>query len=448
MKTVPVSSIIVPPDRQRQSFEPAFLLELAQSIHTRGLFHALQVRPGTLTLVTGENRLRAIREHLIPLGKTFSYGGEPVPPGHVPIIEVSSSDPLEWEEIELEENAIRRDLTWQERAEATSRLHLLRAAQKARAAVELNQPIPPQTVAETALEVRGSAVGYPHTTTRDEIIVAQHLDKPEVAKAANLKDALKAIKRIEDADRNRALAALVGETFSHKDHEAYNVDCLDWMGDPAEAGRFDVILTDPPYGMGAQNFGDGAGRLAGIEHHYDDSYESWQGLMTEWCMLSYRVTKPQAHAYVFCDIDRFHELKGMMEEHGWYVFRTPLINVKTNSGRVPLPNEGPRRQYEICLYAIKGKKPVTATYSDVITSELTEGAIGHGAQKPVSLYQDLLRRSVRPGDTVLDSFSGSGTIFPAAHEFKVKAVGLEQNPEYYAIGLKRLEALGAQKELL
>ena len=29
-----------------------------------------------------------------------------------------------------------------------------------------------------------------------------------------------------------------------------------------------MILTDPPYGMDADQFGDGGGKMTGIEHHY------------------------------------------------------------------------------------------------------------------------------------------------------------------------------------
>jgi hypothetical protein len=55
-----------------------------------------------------------------------------------------------------------------------------------------------------------------------------------------------------------------------------------------------------------------------------------------------------------------------MLEAGWDVFRTPLIDYKLGSGRVPRPEHGPRRQWEMCLYAIKGDKNVTGIFSDVI----------------------------------------------------------------------------------
>jgi len=101
---------------------------------------------------------------------------------------------------------------------------------------------------------------------------------------------------------------------------------------------------------------------------------------------------------------------------------------------------GPRRTYETILYAIKGQKSVNTIAPDVI-STTADANMTHGAQKPIALYTDLLRRSCHPGDLVLDCFSGSGTIFPACQELKLKATGLELNPEYFSMGYKRLKEL-------
>jgi DNA modification methylase len=42
---------------------------------------------------------------------------------------------------------------------------------------------------------------------------------------------------------------------------------------------------------------------------------------------------------------------------------------------------------------------------------------------------------------VLDPFAGSGTIFPAAHELKCIATGIEMEPQYYGMCVKRIEEL-------
>jgi len=58
---------------------------------------------------------------------------------------------------------------------------------------------------------------------------------------------------------------------------------------------------------------------------------------------------------------------------------------------------------------------------------------GHGAQKPVELYVNLLQRSVRPGMRVLDSFAGSGPMLEAAAQLH-GAVGVDRPVEREARG--------------
>jgi len=446
------TSLTIPDDGQRQAFDGEKMMELARSIASRGLIHAVVLRPDGQTIVVGRRRVKAIRELLPLLGGRFTYAGEEVPPGHVPCIVLQTNDPLELEEIEFAENAVREDLTWAEKAEATAKLMKMRQGQHARALAEYSAgegdepPVAP-TVASIALEVRGADQPWMRAETKNELIVAQHLNDPAIAKAGSLKDAMKILVKRDEALRTTALALAVGKTHRAGDHTVLNVNCLEWMRDPVNHGKFDVILTDPPYGMGAHEFGDGAGRLANIEHHYDDSYEAWGKLMRAWCPLSYLVAKPEAHAYVWCDIDRFHELRGLMAEEGWRVHRTPLTNFKKSSGRVPWPDMGPRRQSEWCLYAVKGDRKTNYIASDVIVTEADE-QLSHGAQKPVALYDDLLRRSVKPGNAVLDSFGGTGTLLPAAHALKCYATVLEQSPTYYGICLERAASLDTtQKEL-
>lgn len=454
MRSVHISKINLTENRQRQEFDPEALQELKTSIEDRGLLHPIVLREqaGEWFLVAGERRLRAIKE-IYELGDQFTCNGTVFQEGAIPFVTLGELSVLEAEEAELDENLRRRDLTWQETADAHARLHALRTKQKeaatgpAGAAPGNILPTPPHTVADTAKEIHGRSDGAYQDNVRKEIIVARHLSNPEVAKAKSLDEAFKVLKRQEAQKKNLELAASVGATFTADLHELHNVNCLHWLRsrDGVAGEKFDVILTDPPYGMGAQDFGDAGGKLAGIEHHYDDSYEAWRSLMQEWCILAFSVAKPQAHAYVFCDIDNFHELKDFMETAGWYVHRTPLIVHKQNSGRVPLPDRGPRRQWEMILYAIKGNKPTTHIYPDVIPCT-ADANMTHGAQKPVALFENLLQRSVKPGDLVLDSFAGSGTIFPAAHTYKCRAVGLEMNAEYYAMGLRRIKELKQRDE--
>ena len=104
--------------------------------------------------------------------------------------------------------------------------------------------------------------------------------------------------------------------------------------------------------MDADAFGDAAGKLTTITHGYKDDLASFQTLLQSAALGIGRIAKPAAHLYVFCDIDNFAFLRGLFSKLGnWNVFRTPLVLHKINSGRVPLPEFGPRRCYELILYA-------------------------------------------------------------------------------------------------
>lgn len=439
MKTCPIESITISPERQRREFKEGDLQSLAASIQENGLFHAPTLREdgGNLILVSGERRLRAISD-IYALGGSFKYDGNTIPQGEVPYVTLGELGPLEREEAELEENIRRVDLTWQERATATSRLAALRTRQ-----ADTEARVAP-SVSDIALETKGSGVGRAFDTTRKEMLVAKHLDKPEVAAAKNVEDAFKILKRVEEKEKHQQLAASVGRTFTADLHRAFQADSQEWLRGCA-AESFDVILTDPPYGMGADEFADSGGKTAG-GHGYADSPDVLARIL-EWLPAeSFRVAKPEAHLYLFCDIDSFTMLRERFAVAGWTCFRTPIIWHKSTAVRAPWPEHGPQRKWEMCLYAMKGKRKVTKLYGDLVTYA-PDPNFGHAAQKPVALFEDLLQRSVRPGDAVLDAFAGTGTIFPAAHRLKCSATGIELDQAAYGICLKRLEALKAQGEL-
>jgi site-specific DNA-methyltransferase (adenine-specific) len=74
-------------------------------------------------------------------------------------------------------------------------------------------------------------------------------------------------------------------------------------------------------------------------------------------------------------------------------------------------------------------------------------AVGHPAQKPVPLLVELLRRSARPGDRVLDLFAGSFATVEACHELKLGCTAVERDASAYGIGVKRVQGLEIQEAL-
>lgn len=445
LHVIPSAEIIIRSNRQRRQFSQESILQLAGSISESGLLHPVVVRwaDDEYTLVAGERRIKAL-EHLWFLGQEVICNDHSIPEGHVPCLYLGELSDLAAEEAELDENLRREDLTWQERADATARLDNLRArqAEKEGGVAPNTADIARELSPESTSGLADGELGAYQANVRKDIILGNALQDPvkrEVIKSAiSRKDAFKLLKRHEEASRYATLAKALGPSFTRSLHTLLQGDCLSLMPN-LPAASFDVICADPPYGIGADDFGDSGGKAAGA-HFYDDSPDTWRELVAGCAAHLTRLVKPSAHAYVFCDITRFNELAAIFRFEGWRVFRTPLIWHKPDGMRAPWPEAGPQRKYEVILYALRGDRPVTRLYPDLV-SYPSDANLGHPAQKPIALLSDLLRRSIRPGDSVLDPFCGTGSTLVAGHGLQCKVTGIELDPAAFGIAAKRLEGL-------
>ena len=62
----------------------------------------------------------------------------------------------------------------------------------------------------------------------------------------------------------------------------------------------------------------------------------------------------------------------------------------------------------------------------------------HPTQKPVSLFEYLIKTYTNDGDTVLDNCMGSGTTGVACKNLNRNFIGIEKDPEYFKIAEKRI----------
>lgn len=427
MNLIQLSEITIAPDRQRRTFSEEAIIRLADSI-LRGLQHAVVLQNDKKTLVAGERRIRAIRL-LNSRGLSFPYDGGLVPHGSIPFVTLGELSELELEEAQLEENVCRENLTWQERANAESRLHQLR----------LKQTQGKQTILDTASEIAGHQIikgsaDFQHAARlADSLLVAKHLDDPEVSSAKSLREAKKIISSKLERLFAARLHAQVGEVAS--DHKIILGDALVVLQDTESL--FDCIITDPPYGVGADTFGS----QSTTTHGYNDDVRTFKRIALGFPPLAFRILRPRGHLYFFHDPRYFNLLVRLFKRAGFRVWPRPFIwNKGTDTGMLPDPDFGPRRCYEQILFAIKGDKHVaTRGLPDVLTYSPVANKI-HGAQKPVDLYVDLIHRSTVPGDKVVDICAGSGTIFPAASRCSVLATGIEVDSDAYNIAKMRLNS--------
>lgn len=65
-------------------------------------------------------------------------------------------------------------------------------------------------------------------------------------------------------------------------------------------------------------------------------------------------------------------------------------------------------------------------------------SIIHPTQKPVALFEYLIKTYTNPGDTVMDNCIGSGTTAIAAENTGRRWIGIERNPTYFGLACERI----------
>jgi site-specific DNA-methyltransferase (adenine-specific) len=71
----------------------------------------------------------------------------------------------------------------------------------------------------------------------------------------------------------------------------------------------------------------------------------------------------------------------------------------------------------------------------------------HPTQKPVALMEYLIRTYTNPGDTVLDNTMGSGTTGVACVNTGRQFIGIERDPDYFAIAQRRIADAQSQERM-
>jgi site-specific DNA-methyltransferase (adenine-specific) len=414
--------------RQRSIMDKVKLSELKESIADKGILHPpvywFDNNTETWVLTAGERRSEAMRQ-LHAENRPFTHEGTIVVPGTIPITKLGEYvDEIARFEVELDENVRRDDLTWQDRVKAYADLHEMR--------LKTN---PKQTQMDTARELLDKGLvktihgGRLHM--KEATLIADHLDNEKIAKARNPAEALSLVYKLEE---ERVTAALVKRKLAAAPTQSpitlLNGDATTVL-DGLDSDMADLILTDPPYGLGAS----GAGfRGRTVHHHnYEDTKENAQKIARAILTEGFRIAKNRANIFMFCDIDLFDWLKSTASNMGWSPFRRPLIWQKSESeGMAPWGGSGPRITTEFIFYATKGQRGLNASPIDVFNiKRVSRSERIHAAEKPVELLKTLIQISTLPGDFILDPCCGSGSTLVAAKELKRTGIGIEFDKDYY-----------------
>ena len=420
MQFVSLDSIVVPPDRARKVFDATSLAELRESIQSKGLFHPLLLQRDRLTLVAGERRLRVLRDIHFDGQPPPLFDGVPLPSGSAPFVVVGSADELALLQSEFDENKRRADLSWQEEANFISRIHQLMRAQD-----------PSHTRDATRVHLQRK-----ENVVMGALTIAPFLADKEIANAKTMDEGLKILERKLQASHRESLAKQMGGVATSELHTLHHGD-LRVILPQLPASHFDCLIADPPYGVNADTWDN----MSAAPHPYADTESYSDELIQTISSEGWRVCKPDAHAYIFCDSKpaRVGQVLAILSASGWRVWPWPLIYWRgPTSGVVPWPEHGPRRTFECLVFAIKGNRRTLGVFPDVLIHNGRDDE-DRGAHKPTSLYADLIGRSCLPGDRLLDPCLGVGSILDAATSHRVRATGIEIEASCFARAQERLK---------
>lgn len=216
-------------------------------------------------------------------------------------------------------------------------------------------------------------------------------------------------------------------------------DCLEVMKQMPDK-CVDLVLTDPPYGVSWQSNWSEEKR----DKIANDDY-----LFFDWIDLL-----PDAPTYIFTKWTVLCEWTNALRQRKYNIFDV-IVWDKLSHGSGNLFSWAPT--YELIIYCGKGKCPrlLGNRPQNVLRHWRVDGGatgissgrlLSHPAEKPVSLFKDIIQK--HECQTIFDPFLGSGTTAVACKELGRNFIGIEKEPKYCAIAEERLRILDMQPKLL
>jgi len=201
--------------------------------------------------------------------------------------------------------------------------------------------------------------------------------------------------------------------YREKEGVLYCADNMDIL--PKIPGKsFDLVLTDPPYGIGLDKMGLGRGDPNYIDYKDDCK---WDKKINKKCFDEmFRVSQ---HQIIF---GGNYYPNNLPESSGWIVWDKDRYGNYSDGELI-------WTSYNIALEIIKW------TWDGFRKQKFEKRY--HPTQKPVGLIEKLIKK--HPCDIIIDPFVGSGTTLVAAKKLGRQWIGIEISEKYCDIAVRRLK---------
>lgn len=220
--------------------------------------------------------------------------------------------------------------------------------------------------------------------------------------------------------------------------------------------QIDLLLTDPPYNV---DYEGTAGKIK------NDNMEdgAFRRFLTDAFTNATAVMNPGAPFYIWHADSEGYNFRGACRDSAMRV-RQCLIWVKNS---FVMGRQDFQWKHEPCLYGeteieedetqpcLYGWKDGGKHYffknrrqSTILEFPKPRKSKEHPTMKPIKLFDYQMQCSTKPGDRVLDLFSGSGTTIMACEQNGRKAYCMEFDPKFVDVIIKRWEDFTGKKAVL
>jgi site-specific DNA-methyltransferase (adenine-specific) len=188
----------------------------------------------------------------------------------------------------------------------------------------------------------------------------------------------------------------------------YNQCCLEAMAGMKDKA-FELAIVDPPYGIGVNSMNMGSRQTVRPDNRkWDDT------------------TPPPEY---FEELQRV-SINQVIWGGNYFILPPSRCFIIWDKGEAMY-----RRDFAECEQAWTSFDKVARIFK---MHPVQLGRI-HPTQKPVSLYKWILKNYAKPGDKILDTHGGSGSIAIACHDMGFDLDLYEIDKEYFEAGKERLE---------
>lgn len=212
----------------------------------------------------------------------------------------------------------------------------------------------------------------------------------------------------------------------------YNMDCMDYLK-TCKDKEFDIAIVDPPYFNGPNKLGYFGKSVSsvGVNREGYKKTEHWDVPGEEYFSELSRVSKNQIV---------------------WGINYYPITNL--GPGRIVWDKVNSRSSFSDCEIAYcsfhDSVRLFVFMWNGMLQGKsIEDGRIQQGnkkknekrihpTQKPVVLYRWLFQNYSKPGDKIIDTHIGSGSICIAASDFNLDLVGCEIDADTFKLAKDRV----------